>query len=80
MATITVKNIPDDLYERLKEAAEINRRSINSEIIVCIEHVVGSTLVDASAVLATARVLRQKTAATPLTDAEFTQAKIVGRP
>ena len=40
MATITVKNIPDELYERLKCVAEINRRSINSEIIVCIENAV----------------------------------------
>ncbi len=37
MTTITVKNIPDDLYERLKQAAKTNHRSINSEIIACIE-------------------------------------------
>ena len=41
MATITVKNIPDDLYERLKQAARAHRRSINSEVIVCIERAVG---------------------------------------
>ncbi len=33
MATVTVKNIPDELYDRLKSVAEINRRSINSEIL-----------------------------------------------
>ena len=37
MATITVKNIPDEIYERLKGAASANRRSINREIIVCLE-------------------------------------------
>jgi len=37
MATITVKNIPDDLYRRLKAAAARNRRSINGEIIRRIE-------------------------------------------
>ena len=37
MASITVKNIPDELYARLKAVAESNRRSINGEIIVCIE-------------------------------------------
>lgn len=31
------KNIPDSLYEQLKTAAELHRRSINSEVIVCLE-------------------------------------------
>ena len=33
MTTITVKNIPDDLYAKLKETAQADRRSINSEIM-----------------------------------------------
>ncbi|HNS57464.1 MAG TPA: Arc family DNA-binding protein, partial [Nitrosomonas europaea] len=37
--TLTLKNIPDDVYERLKVAAEVHRRSLNSEIIVCLETV-----------------------------------------
>ncbi len=37
MATITVKNIPDELYARLKAVAKSNRRSINGEIIRRIE-------------------------------------------
>jgi plasmid stability protein len=37
MATITVKNIPDELYARLKAVAASNRRSINGEIIRRIE-------------------------------------------
>jgi antitoxin FitA len=36
MTTITVKHIPDALYERLKLTAKTNHRSINSEIIACI--------------------------------------------
>lgn len=39
MATITLKNIPDDLYERLRRRAEVHRRSINSETIYCLEQV-----------------------------------------
>ncbi len=46
MATITVKNIPDDIYEKLKAKANTNRRSINSEIINCIEKNVTSTRID----------------------------------
>jgi hypothetical protein len=34
-STITLKNIPDEVYERLKASAEANRRSLNSEAIVC---------------------------------------------
>lgn len=46
MTTITVKNIPDDIYEKLKAKANTNRRSINSEIINCIEKNVTSTRID----------------------------------
>jgi antitoxin FitA len=46
MANITVKNIPNDLYENLKYVAAINRRSLNNEIIVCIEKVVRSKRID----------------------------------
>ena len=37
MATVTVKGIPDELYQRLKAAAATNRRSVNGEIISRIE-------------------------------------------
>ncbi len=35
---ITIKGIPDDLHKKLKEQAAANRRSINSEILMKIEH------------------------------------------
>lgn len=31
MPAMTIKNIPDDLYSRLKEAAQTHHRSMNSE-------------------------------------------------
>ena len=37
MPTITLKNVPDDLHQRLKASAERNRRSMNSEALVCLE-------------------------------------------
>jgi antitoxin FitA len=37
MATITLKNIPNSLFERLKALAKIRHRSLNSEIIYCLE-------------------------------------------
>jgi antitoxin FitA len=79
MATVTVKNIPDELYERLKTVAEINRRSINSEIIVCIENSVTSRRINPDEVLENARRLRQLTASHRISDEEFNQAKAEGR-
>jgi antitoxin FitA len=39
MPSITVKNIPQDLYDRLKIVATLNHRSINNEMINCLETV-----------------------------------------
>jgi antitoxin FitA len=79
MATVTVKNIPDEIYERLKQSAKSSHRSINGEIIACIERAVqGRRNVDE--ILAEARKIRQWTAAHPLTDEELTRAKNEGRP
>ena len=33
MPAITLKNIPDELYVKIKKSAELNFRSINSEIL-----------------------------------------------
>ena len=79
MATITVKNIPPELYVRLKQSAEANHRSINSEIIVCIERAVRSRPISPETTLSRARNLREKTVAYRITDDEFNQAKAEGR-
>jgi antitoxin FitA len=80
MPTITVKNIPADLYEQLKQSAIANRRSINREIITWIERGVHVRKINPEALLVRARQLRQKTRKHPITDAEFESAKRVGRP
>lgn len=79
VTTFSVKNIPPEIYKKLKKSAEINRRSINSEIIVCIEKTVHSQVVDSELILTKARKLRAHTKDFPITDDEFTQSKIVGR-
>jgi len=79
MPTITVKNIPPEIYEKLKQSAAVSHRSINSEIIACIERAVRSQPVNPELLLVNARKLRAKTASHPITDHEFTQAKIAGR-
>ena len=79
MSNFTVKNIPTELYQRLKESAQANRRSLNSEIIACIELATGSQPVDVEQFLARARQLRERTAQYRLTDEEFNRAKNEGR-
>lgn len=37
MATLTLRNVPDDLVARLKERAKGHRRSLNSETIAALE-------------------------------------------
>ena len=79
MASITVKNIPEDIYERLKQSAKANRRSINGEIIVIIEDAVKSRKIAPEDLLVRARQLREKTADYTIPDDEFTLAKQAGR-
>ena len=80
MATITVKGIPAGLYERLKESARRNRRSINSEVIVCIERFVRPQEIEPEALIARARQLREEVGEVQITDREFSEAKREGRP
>jgi len=80
MANFTVKNIPPDLYKKLKKAADMNRRSINSEIIVCIEKSVQSQAIDSEIFRNKARKLRNYTTDHPLTNQKLSQIKNVGRP
>ena len=69
-----------DLYERLKRSAQANRRSINAEIIVCIERMVSPEWIDPEAVITRARELRERSAGYRITDEDFRVAKAKGRP
>ena len=80
MPALTIKNIPDDLYIRLKEAAQAHHRSMNSEILYCVERTLVPHKIDVSEHISVARKLREKTADHPLTDYELNVAKNEGRP
>lgn len=58
--SLTLKNVPDNVYERLKWSAEAHRRSINSEAIVCLETVLTPAMLSPHERLARARALREK--------------------
>ena len=48
MLTLTLKNIPRDLHSMLKESAERNRRSLNSEILMRLESDFAAPAVDSA--------------------------------
>jgi antitoxin FitA len=56
--SLTLKNIPDEVYRRLKASAESHRRSLNSEAIVCLESVLVPGRQPVIERLARARALR----------------------
>ncbi len=80
MATITVKNIPDELYSRLKAAAENNRRSINGEIISRIERSLTPRRVTTETLLARIRKLHDGFDGRTLTVEQIQDARNEGRP
>lgn len=65
MLTLTLKNIPKDLHTMLKESAEKNRRSLNSEILARLESDFTAPTVDREA---HARKLREIVAKLPQVD------------
>ncbi len=80
MASITVKNIPDDLYERLRAAARIHHRSINSELIRCLETVLKPRPVPPEERLERLRRIRSNIPDVSLTPEEIQRAIENGRP
>jgi len=79
MATLTIKNVPDDLYKELKQSAGRHRRSINSEALICLERSLLKPPKDVNQMLARFDRLRKKTEGVWLTDEVLSQAKREGR-
>ncbi len=79
MATVTFKNIPDDLYEKLKQATAAHHRSVNSELIYCLEKTFRPTRISAVELAEKAALLRSRVSATRLDVDEISAAKAQGR-
>jgi plasmid stability protein len=79
MATITIKNIPDDLHEALKKKASLQRRSLNNEIIACLETSLRSLPVDLESFLYKAQALRKQVSGR-LSNRDLKTLKDEGRP
>ena len=76
---LTLKNIPEPLYRRLKEIAARNRRSLNREVIHRLERSIGAAPVETETFLARARAVRERGDAPYLTDEALREARDEGR-
>ncbi len=78
MATLTIKRVPDELYEKLKAMAKRRRRSINSQVIVLLEAALDRTQPDEPGLIEQIRSLRERAGGT-LNEAERQAARHEGR-
>ncbi len=78
MATTTLKGLSEALHRELKERAVRHHRSLNREILVCLETSVRCAPIDVETLMARARVLRQQVSSR-LTDRKLHLLKNWGR-
>lgn len=79
MASITIKNLPDPLYKKLKARAKQNSRSVNGEIIQMLKKELALEPRDVEKILADARAIRSL-AKGALSEEEVRRAIQEGRP
>jgi plasmid stability protein len=80
MPALTVKNIPEDLYEKLKSAANNHHRSLNSELIYCLETVLMPRKISALERIQAARGVRPRIKGDAVSREEIMKAIDEGRP
>ena len=76
---LSLKGVPDEVYERLKASATVNHRSLNGEIIARLEAQVLPRRPTAQDHLAAIRATRDRLATTVFDHADFDSYKREGR-
>jgi antitoxin FitA len=80
MATVTLKNVPEDLVRMLKQEAKQNRRSLNQEALARLEASLAAPRRSGGATVRALRRLHKRLAGVPpVTDAFLNRAKNEGR-
>ncbi|MEK7667851.1 MAG: Arc family DNA-binding protein [Gemmatimonadota bacterium] len=79
MKSLHIKGVPEDLYRELKGRAKANRRSLNSEVVFCLERVLKGRRRTAAELLAWAEAVRESTRLPYLTDEMLNAWKREGR-
>lgn len=78
MPSVTIKNMPDSIYKKLKTRAKNNHRSINGEIISVLAHEVNEGDLNVEEFLRQAEEIRKKINIS-VTDEELIAYKNEGR-
>lgn len=78
MANVTIKDLPTRLHQRLKMNAKLNRRSLNSEVIILLEAALEPRKVNVDEILAAARAVRSQVKR-ELSDLQIDRMKRQGR-
>jgi plasmid stability protein len=76
--TLTIKDMPAELHQRLKENAKTNRRSLNAEVIALLEAAVLPRKVNVDHILAASGAVRGKVKR-ELSDDDINRMKRQGR-
>ncbi|MEQ1604367.1 MAG: Arc family DNA-binding protein [Pyrinomonadaceae bacterium] len=79
MATLTIRNVPSELYEALTQKAKRRHRSLNSEVIIQLQTVLGQREMDVETELEEIRLFREKLKGLHTTEEEVNREKNRGR-
>ena len=80
MPNLNIKNVPRELYDLIKKRAVEHRRSMNSEILVSLQMILGRDRCEARRFLARLDDIQRRLDHPPLTDALLNAARRRGRP
>ncbi|MFM9903163.1 MAG: FitA-like ribbon-helix-helix domain-containing protein [Pyrinomonadaceae bacterium] len=79
MATLTIRNVPSELYDALTKQAKRRHRSLNSEAIFQLESVLAKREMDVETELDEIRRFREKLKDVYVTEEEINREKNRGR-
>ncbi|MEX2457874.1 MAG: Arc family DNA-binding protein [Actinomycetota bacterium] len=71
MKNLHVRNVPDDVYDALRKAADTEGRSLSSEVVAILKRSLGGLRVDRAAVLAEIDELERRVGRMPWSGAEL---------
>lgn len=77
--TITLKNVTPELHLALKERAASSKRSLNQEVLYCLESTVKTTQRDAKEILDQVRKIRERSKGPELTQEWILKGIVEGR-
>lgn len=80
MDSYTLKDIPESLYQRIRESSDRNRRSINAEILDRLERSLAGEPVDRGSFLRSVRVRRDAGDLPWIRGEDLRRARESGRP